>query len=461
MQRRKIKTTTQSVGGDAELRTPSPRRWVAWLSWSTAALLFAFMFSLLRLTAGVGGLVTGVAVALAFTWAKVWRRGIQPRGQLWTAALLLTLVTVVWDGVSFGRFVMVENGDTVGQRMTTWGRDHGLGRAIDWAETVWYNDPPSKQPAKELTLAIEAATTTTAEEIDEQVTTTTEVPPPQAPEALTPPFEPLAGEGQWVPVMQANGMDAMWATSVRPVAEFGGIVATVVVIDQTYVRVGLFNGRAEPEGDWARDDKVPMELWPALMGAMNSGFRLESSFGGYVTEGKVVQELVNGRATVAIDRAGKMFVGELGRDFVDDGSWLSMRQNLVLLVDHGQSGVERGDRERVFWGAHSTGETYVNRSALCELEEGRIAYIVAGPVNAEQMASVLINVGCVTGVQLDINDGWPNFTIFPKAPDGLLLPQILDRRMGSDPMRFVTGASRDFFAFFDATLLPSPSILDV
>lgn len=449
---------------DEDSRTPEvaarPTRRLPWwpvLSWILAAVLFAVAFSLLRATTGVGGIVTGLVLAFGVTWARVWRRGIPRRKQLWTAVAALVLVGLVWDGITFTRYVTKENGDNTGQRMTTWARNHGLGDIIDWMERVVYNDPPSKEPADELSLDIRPTTTTTA---PPEVVTSTTIAPPADPEPLVPNFSPLPGEGQWTAVMQANGMNAIWATSIRPLPDTGGVVATVLVIDQTYLRVGLFNGSEQPGGDWARDDKVPPELWPALVGAMNSGFRLESAYGGYVTEGKVVQELELGRATLAIDKAGTLHLGELGRDIFDDGSWLSMRQNLVLMVDGGESGIGRGDREQVYWGAHSSGETYVNRSAICTLADGRLGYVVAGPVNAEQLAQVLIHVGCITGIQLDINDGWPNFTVFPHGEDGTLQPYTLDRRMDSDPMRFINGATRDFFAFFDSTKVPAASVLD-
>ena len=41
----------------------------------------------------------------------------------------------------------------------------------------------------------------------------------------------------------------------------------------------------------------------------------------------------------------------LGRDIVDDGSWVSLRQNLELIVDGGESRVDAAIANGVWWGA--------------------------------------------------------------------------------------------------------------
>ncbi len=448
----------------ARFERQMPRWWPA-VSWVLAVVLFTLAVSLLLATAGVGGLAAGLVVAFGLTWAKAWRREVRLRRQLRIALAGITLVGAIWDGYSFVRYVTTYNGDSLSQRASTWGRDHGLSPIIDWLESNVYDEPPSRAPAEELSLAVTTTTappTPSTEPTDttDLVTTTTIFRPP-APAPLATRFDPpLAGEGQWIPVAQASGTDAMWATSVRPLADYGGVVASVVVIDQTYLRAGLFNGNEQPRGDWQRDDHVPAELIPALTAAMNGGFRLEHSYGGYVTEGVVVQELVPGRATIGIDREGKITIGELGRDLFDDGSWLTLRQNIILMVDGGQSQVARSRQARVTWGAHATGDLFVNRSALCMLTDGRLAYVMAGKVNPTQMAEVLIGIGCDKAIQLDINAQWPNFTVFPHAADGTVVPFAVDRRMNSDGMRYIKRASKEFFAFFDATLVPAASVLD-
>jgi hypothetical protein len=341
-------------------------------------------------------------------------------------------------------------------------------------ETVGSGDPSAERVVPVVTATTIAATTivpttapptnqapTTLAPTTTQAITTTTVYRPSAPAPLVAPNQPARdGEGQWLPVAQAGGTDAMWVTSLRPLAGNGHVVATVVVIDQTYLRAGMFNGRELARGDWQRDDHVPPELVPALVAAMNGGFKLEHSAGGYVTEGRVVQELVPGRATIGIDRQGKITIGELGRDLFDDGSWLTLRQNLILMVDGGQSQVARARALHVYWGAWKTGELSVDRSALCVLHDGRLAYVMAGKLDPTQLGEVLVGIGCDKAIELDINSIWPNFTVFGHAADGTVTSAVADRRMSVNVDRYLVQSSKEFFAFFDAGLVPAQSVLD-
>jgi len=193
---------------------------------------------------------------------------------------------------------------------------------------------------------------------------------------------------------------------------------------------------------------------------MNGGFCLEHIKGGYMTERKVVRPLRNGDATVAIARDGTLSIGALGADIIDDGSWASLRQNLILIVDGRVSQVQRGLDEGVWWGADFGRAVYVARSAICELADRRIAYLMVADVNAEQLAQTLINVGCVQAMQMDINEDWPQFSLYAHNPDGTLDPHFVDQRMSGNRHRYLEGSTKEFFAFFDATLVPSPSALD-
>ena len=436
------------------------------VSWAGATICFVVVVLVLHATTGLGGLATGTAVALVGMWWFALRTGRDRRRQVWAAVWSLSAVTLVWDGITFTDYVTTDNGDSTSQKMSTWGRDHGLSPVIDFLEKEVYSKPPSTKPADELSLDLPTTTTTTPDTtpddttVDTIATTTTE-PQPEPPEPLANYVQPaLAGEGQWVPVAKADGLDAIWVTSFRPLADYASVVATVVVVDPTNMRIGMFNGRDLPGGTWGRDDHVPPDLLPALLAAMNGGFRLEHLYGGYMAEGRVVKPLENGRATIGITRDGKMVIGELGRDLFDDGTWQSLRQNGILMVDDGQPQMERAKRERVSWGAAGTGDLFVNRSAVCDLGNGRFGYVMADRVEPAQMAQVLIEAGCVRAIQLDINGQWPNFTVFAHGADGVVVGFTVDKRMRADEKRYLQVTSKEFFAFFDATLVPATSALD-
>ncbi len=424
---------------------------------------------------------------------------------VWRVVKVVVVVAIVWNAVSFGRYVFTDNGDTTSEKMATWGRNHHLGSVIDWMEARAYSDPPARAPAKSLSLStptlvppvatapaptntsttdvVTAATLTTpttpsAHEIPASTEPTPSVPsatttvapanpavdseqPLLPPPPLTPLFTtPLAGEGAWAPIARANGADAIWATSIRPLPAYGGVVASIAEFDQTHLRSGLFNGSEVPGGTWQRGNRVPDALQPSLLVAFNGGFRFEHMKGGYVTEGVVVKPLRNGDATLAVGNDGRLVLGQWGRDMVDDGSWKSIRQNLILIVDGGKSQVQKGINQGVWWGADYGKQVYVPRSAVCAMPDGRLAYVIVGDVDAFQLADSLINIGCSKAIQLDINGTWPAFFTFGPDKHGSLVGHPLDRRMGGNPYRYLSGSTKEFFALFDDPLVPASSVLD-
>lgn len=411
--------------------------------------------------------------------------------------MLVGLVALMIGGLgsSLVSFVTTPNGDTVEQRAVTWAREHGLGRLVDVVERWVFSAPPSTRPADELALTVPAMSATTAAPTTEAPTTaatrvappttvpstvpTLEAPTPAAPTTAAPPTVPpttvpppparpgdlasvvspaLEGEGAWVPVASAGGHPAVWATSWRPSTAYPSVIGSFAVIDQRYVRAGLFNGSDVPGGkDWSLGNRVPSELQPMVIAAFNGGFRFEHIKGGYKTEGRVVRPLLEGEATLAVDRNGKATVGAFGRDLVDDGTWVSLRQNLPLLVDAGKAMVR--DSKGVWWGADFGNEMFVLRSSVCVLADGRLMYGAVGKVDAIMLSDVLVSMGCVRAMQLDINGTWPTFFTFAHGPDGQITPTLLDRRMGGDRARYLKGSTREFLAFFDAANLPAGNVL--
>ncbi|MFM2077792.1 MAG: hypothetical protein RJA49_1682 [Actinomycetota bacterium] len=430
----------------------------------TAAFVL-FLSWVAYLTGGAGALLFVAATGTALWW---WRSRGRDTARLRPLVVGFALGLVVWNGVSLAKYAIPDTGDQVSARIAEWGRDHGMGPVIDRVETAVYSKPPSVHPALSLDLATTTTTPTTAATGSTAVTMTTDPGAPttvasatvRPPAALVPVFSPpLPGEGQWTPVARADGMDTMWATSVRPLRAYGGVVATMVAIDQTHVRAALFNGRVEPGGTWARGDRVPAALQPMLLATMNGGFRFKHIKGGYKTEGRVAKPLRVGDATLAVGRDGRLTMGRLGRDLRDDGSWVSLRQNLELIVDGSRSNVAQGIRDGVWWGANFGNKVYVKRSAVCAMSDGRLAYVLADPVDASQLADALVALGCTTAMQLDINGQWPSFVTYGHPTTGITAHSV-DTRMTGNPRRFLDGSSKEFFAFFDATSVPAGSVLD-
>jgi len=114
----------------------------------------------------------------------------------------------------------------------------------------------------------------------------------------------------------------------------------------------------------------------------------------------------------------------------------------------------------VWWGADFGNKVYVNRSGVCEIADGRLAYVLIGKVDAEQFAQSMINIGCVKAMQLDINGTWPNFDFFTHGANGSITPHLVDDRMGTNVTRYLKGSRKEFIAFFDSEKLPASSVLD-
>lgn len=368
---------------------------------------------------------------------------------------------------SFGSFVVRDNGDTPQQRAVTWARNHHLGPLVDFAERHRYGKAPSRtEAATDLSLrevnkpapvgsALPAApaapipTTTVAEAVP------TTIPAWRLPpESVSPRVaEPIEGEGRWTAIASAAGFDAVWATSLRPLAEYPSVVGTFAVVDQTNLHAALFNGSDIPGGnDWSLPNRVMPDHLEALTAAFNGGFRFEHIKGGYKTEGRVVRELVPGEATLAIDRKGTISIGEFGRDIFDDGTYISLRQNLPLLVDNGVANVQRNSA--TWWGGDFDDVIFVIRSAVCLRADGRLMYGVVAKVDAELLATSLVEMGCARAMQLDINGTWPTFQTFVVEDDGKKHGVFVDTRMSGNRDRYIDGSTREFVALFDRALLP-------
>ncbi len=418
-----------------------------------------------------------------------------PQGPITRTTLAAVIVAFGIFSWSFGSFVLRDNGDTAAQRAVTWARNHRLGSVVDFAERAKYGKAPSKTAAGELELSTPslvststvavttstlpptttiAATTTT---VVAATTVATTVPPTTMPPTTVPPttttipawqiapanktpfVEPaLENEGVWHALVSAGGHDVIWATSIRPLPESPAVVGSFAIIDQTTTTAAMFNGSDIPGGkDWQLGNKVPKELQPMLLGAFNGGFRFEHIKGGYKNEGRSVKELKDGQGTVAISKTGKITIGEFGRDIKDDGSWLSFRQNLPLLVDSGKSMVD--SHSDTWWGADYGNVLFVLRSSICQLADGRLMYGAVGKVDAKTLAQSLVNMGCQRAMQMDINGTWPTFHTFPVEADGAQHGNALDKRMGGSRDRYLNGSTREFFGFFETAALPPDNLL--
>lgn len=250
----------------------------------------------------------------------------------------------------------------------------------------------------------------------------------------------------------------MWGTTIRPFASHPDVIASYAAFDQTQLHAALYNGSQLPGGGpWNNGSKVQRSAQTALLAAFNGGFLFKHIKGGYFTEGQVVKPLLNGEATLGIAADGRMAIGVYGKDLTNDGSWVSLRQNLPLIVDGGHEAVSTAHEagvSSIYWGNDFGGVILNFRSALCERSDGMLMYAVVGKVDINGLTRALVEAGCNRAMELDINGRWPQFVSFDQTGSVPPTPVALDSRM-SRLTRYVTvGSTKDFIALFDPALLP-------
>ncbi len=233
----------------------------------------------------------------------------------WVAA---ALAVVVIAGVplswSFARALTVPGGGSLGARTADWVRAMGGSRLIAWMENTYYSHhppPAGGTPSGPITRAL----------VDPSTVDPEAFPAPASPQHAPPPTMPivepaLAGEGRWQPLGRlVGGASAMEVTYLRPDAVHTGLVAGVVWMDPGAIDLRLVAGSQQPGGSgWADQAPLPGDERGRLLATFNGGFRLPDGRGGYYEDGKTGRPLVDGAASLVIERNGTVTVGKWGRD---------------------------------------------------------------------------------------------------------------------------------------------------
>lgn len=267
---------------------------------------------------------------------------------------------------------------------------------------------------------------------------------------------PIVGEGTWKAVDTVGDTPVLWTSDFHPLADVPSVKVSAAIFDQERLTAALFNGTKLPGGGpWQNADKVATPAKSALVAAFNGGFLFKHIDGGYFTEGKEIKPLIAGQATVGIRHDGRMVLGIYGKDMTNDGSWLSLRENLPPMVINGKNVM--ADYPGTFWGNdfHNVDLNY--RTALCQRADGKLMYLAMGLVRANTLGDELARLGCTLGMELDINHHWPQFTYFrpdSRGTSGVLLDAVAMWK----PERYVTTSEKDFVALFDPASLPAGSL---
>jgi len=250
-------------------------------------------------------------------------------------------------------------GTSMSSRAAEWGRSHGLGVIVTWAEAEAYRlNPPKVGGAPSISSFGSGPTAL-------KVPTGDHLAPPK--DMKSPAKHPLPGEGVWHVAGRetANGIPTMYEAFVRPDAVHTSYVVGVAWMDPTLLTAQLYSGSYIPGGGpYKYTAPVSALASKTLVAAFNAGFRIQDSNGGYYTDGKNVVPLVNNAASVVIYRDGTMTMGSWGTQVWMSNQVASVRQNLDLIVNHGKAVAGLADQNSVKWGKTLGGSFNVWRSGL-------------------------------------------------------------------------------------------------
>ncbi len=372
-----------------------------------------------------------------------------PQRIYWRRRVIVALATVTFVVVAYlgGTLAMALRNPTYGvsymARGAEWGRQHGLGPFVTWVETEYYKLNPAKvggkPPAKSFGSGVTAVKVPSAGHL------------PEPPRVISPAANPLPGEGVWhVAGRTDNGVPTVYEAFIRPDAVHTSYVVGIAWMDPTLLRAQLYSGSFIPGGNYHFIYSAPITPFASrsLVAAFNAGFRMQDANGGYYTQGQMILPLRKGAASVVIYKDGTMTVGAWGSPgFTMNNQVESVRQNLNLLVINGRPAPDLSNP--ALWGATLGGTFNVWRSGLGVTKDGAIVYVGGPALSITDLANVLVRAGAVTGMQLDINTDWVQYSTFTGAPNAVITgangTSLLSSMNGPPSRYFATWWNRDFF----------------
>ena len=237
----------------------------------------------------------------------------------------------------------------------------------------------------------------------------------------------------------------LWVTYLRPDAVHTSLLAGVAYFDMRHLGATLHAGTDVPGGGpWTHGAQIASADYPAVIAAFNSAFRLDNSGGGYYAEGRTVQPLVAGRASLVTYANGRVDIGLWGRDDVMSPSVTAVRQNLGLIVDGGALVPGLADANSSQWGGTVNNQVYVWRSGVGVDARGNLVYAAGPGLNVATLADILRRAGCVRAMELDINTWWVSFSEFTADGHGGVQATNLLPSMVRSSTRYLSDSTRDF-----------------
>jgi Phosphodiester glycosidase len=358
------------------------------------------------------------------------------------AVSAVVALLLLWLMFSVGQAAFKNNGQGVSANTAEWARDHYLGPVVTFGEWLSYNPPPKGgKPAFSLAVPSGEAVTPVKTAAGKAKAFVPDIPATLVSLA----GKPIAGEGQWRVVERVKGEPAILTTFLRD-ATYTGEVNGIASIDQRLVKFYLRPGTEDPgAANWGVPYDVPAGQRKGLLATFNGGFKLDSAGGGFYLNGIYHGSLVKGAASIVYYKNGTIKIGQWGRDFTMGSSIAGVRQNLKLLVDHGNVSANADSDVMSNWGATLGGGYYVWRSGIGITKDGRVVFVYGPALNAQDLGELLQRAGAVEGMQMDINPAWMKFDYYQAGshPSDPTPVPLLPTQQPS-PYSYYSPSARDF-----------------
>jgi hypothetical protein len=257
---------------------------------------------------------------------------------------------------------------------------------------------------------------------------------------------PLPGEGVWKKAGEGVGSrPPVLLATFRSDPEYPQFVAGIAWIDSSRTRLAYVPGLAEPPGIENRGSgEVPEGLRKGLVATFNGGFPLETSGAGLIYEGKVVESMVSGIATIVGYKDGRIDIVKWSHGPGAPPNVSFAKQNLPPIIYAGKLNPDLSDGPE--WGETVNNATRVWRSGIGVDAHGNLLYAAANYQTVESLAKILEAAGAVRALELDINEDWTSFISYRKR--GAVEPSNLLPEMYRSPERYLVPDERDFFAVY-------------
>jgi hypothetical protein len=243
----------------------------------------------------------------------------------------------------------------------------------------------------------------------------------------------------FTPVVSWQGQPAAWLARTP-----SGV--TLLAFDQHRLELRLHSGTSDAGTfGWRFGPSVAGSERRRIVAAFNGGFRLSVGAGGFESYGRVAVALRDGLGSIVTYADGTTDIGAWHQGVPAPGHQvLSVRQNLTLLVDHGQSASTVDCLS--CWGATLGGVSDPARSALGVTADGHLVWAGGEHLTVAQLADALVGAHVVRAVELDINPEWvAGYLYGHRGGHGPPAPIPAMPGQNGIPGTFLVPWSRDFF----------------